>query len=113
MASKPFKERDNIHCPAAYTLSILGGKWHVPILWTLKHNHVMRYNELRREIEGITNIMLTQTLKDLEQLGLIHREQFNEVPPRVEYSLTEDGGSLLDSVAELAKWGRKHLEKQK
>lgn len=113
MAIKTVKERtdrSHIHCPVAYTLSIIGGKWHLPVIWSLRQKGVLRYNELRREVEGITTIMLTQTLKDLEQLGLVARVQYNEVPPRVEYSLTEEGLSLLPALAELAKWGRRRME---
>ena len=115
MVVKSIKERANrsdIHCPVAYTLSVIGGKWHLPIIWSLHQKGVMRYNELRRELDGITAIMLTQSLKDLEQLGLVARTQYNEVPPRVEYSLTEEGQSLFPALAELAKWGRKRMERE-
>ena len=67
----------------------------------------MRYNELKRNIEGITNMMLTQSLKDLEAYGIISREQFLEMPPRVEYTLTENGRDLIPSLKALAAWGSK------
>lgn len=65
----------------------------------------MRYNELERSIDGITNMMLTQTLKELEQYDIIKREQFMEVQPRVEYSLTANGESLIPAFKQLTNWG--------
>lgn len=94
------------NCPLTYALNLIGGKWRLPIIWALSKNGTMRYNELKRNIEGITNMMLTQTLKDLEQYGIIHREQYMEVPPRVEYSLTENGENLVPALKALASWGK-------
>lgn len=65
---------------------------------------------MKRAYPHITNTMLTNTLRDLESLGIVHREQFNEIPPRVEYSLTEKGKELLPVFYEIAKWGEKNLE---
>jgi len=67
----------------------------------------MRYNELKRGIAVITNMMLTETLKELEANGIINREQFMEVPPRVEYSLTISGAKLIPALKTLASWGNK------
>lgn len=97
-------------CPITYALKLIGGKWRIPILWTLSQNGTMRYNELKRNITGITNMMLTQSLKDLEATGLINRVQYMEIPPRVEYSLTDTGMSLLPALAELARWGTKQMK---
>lgn len=93
------------NCPLTYALNLIGGKWRLPIIWALSKNGTLRYNELKRNIEGITNMMLTQTLKDLEQYGIINRKQFMEVPPRVEYSLTERGEELIPALKALAHWG--------
>lgn len=98
-------------CPVIYALSLIGGKWHLPVIWTLSRHKLLRYNELKRNICGITNMMLSQALKDLESNGLINRVQYNEIPPRVEYSLTEAGLSLLPALDELAKWGVKQRGK--
>lgn len=68
-----------------------------------------RYNELKRRIPGITNMMLTKSLRELEEAGLVHREQYDTVPPRVEYSLTQDGRDLLPTLNELYKWGAAHM----
>lgn len=96
-------------CPAAYALNLIGGKWRLPIIWALKQNSVLRYNELKRKVSGITNTMLSQSLKELEANGLIIRLQYMEIPPRVEYSLTEAGKSLLPVLDELVKWGAEQV----
>lgn len=103
---KPYKNNfDN--CPLTFALNLIGGKWRLPIIWAIYQNKTIRYNELKRRIEGITNMMLTQSLKDLESYGLINRKQYNEVPPRVEYSLTTEGEELIPALKALASWGKK------
>ncbi|MFE1628826.1 winged helix-turn-helix transcriptional regulator [Brevibacillus reuszeri] len=89
----------------------MGGKWRLPIIWALWKNETLRYNELKRNIDGITNMMLSQALKEMEDYGLITRKQYMEIPPRVEYSLTEAGKDLVPSLQSLAKWG-KHMQNQ-
>lgn len=78
-----YKSRLN-NCPLTFALNLIGGKWRLPIIWLLNKNGTMRYNELKRGIDGITNMMLTQSLKELESYGIIKRKQFMEIPPRVE-----------------------------
>ncbi|HOS69056.1 MAG TPA: helix-turn-helix domain-containing protein [Bacillota bacterium] len=95
------------NCPLTYALNFIGGKWRLPIIWALSKNGTMRYNELKRSIEGITNMMLTQSLKELELNGIINRKQYIEIPPRVEYSLTENGEELIPALKALASWGKK------
>lgn len=98
--------KDNFaNCPLTFALTLIGGKWRLPIIWALHKNGTMRYNELRRSIHGITNMMLTQSLKELEAFGITNRKQFMEVPPRVEYSLTTNGESLIPALKALATWG--------
>lgn len=94
-------------CPLTFALNLIGGKWRLPIIWALNKNGTMRYNELKRSIHGITNMMLTQSLKELELDGIVNRRQFLEVPPRVEYSLTENGKELVPALKALANWGKK------
>jgi DNA-binding HxlR family transcriptional regulator len=94
-------------CPLTFALNLIGGKWRLPIIWALSKNGTMRYNELKKSIHGITSMMLTQSLKELEEDGIINRKQFMEVPPRVEYSLTENGKSLIPALKALANWGKK------
>ncbi|WP_289137810.1 helix-turn-helix domain-containing protein [uncultured Brevibacillus sp.] len=100
-------------CPLTFALSIIGGKWRLPIIWALWKNETLRYNELKRNIDGITNMMLSQALKEMEDYGLIARKQYMEIPPRVEYSLTEAGKDLVPSLQSLAKWGKqRQMQKQ-
>ncbi|MDP4128071.1 MAG: helix-turn-helix domain-containing protein [Bacillota bacterium] len=94
-------------CPLTFALNLIGGKWRLPIIWALHKNGTMRYNELKRSIPGVTNMMLTQSLKELESYGITNRKQFMEVPPRVEYSLTDNGESLIPTLIALANWGDK------
>lgn len=104
------------NCPLTYALSIIGGKWRLPIIWALNQRGTMRYNELMRHVQGITNMMLSQSLKELEAYGIITRQQFMEIPPRVEYALTERGRQLVLVLKSLASWGkqtRADLEKEK
>lgn len=93
-------------CPLTFALNLIGGKWRLPIIWALSKNGTLRYNELKRSIPGITNMMLTQSLKDLESYGIVYRKQFMEVPPRVEYSLTDNGEKLIPALKVLADWGK-------
>ena len=95
------------NCPLTFALNLIGGKWRLPIIWALSKNGTMRYNELKRSIDGITNMMLTQSLKELELSGITNRKQFMEVPPRVEYSLTDNGENLIPALKALADWGNK------
>lgn len=96
-------------CPMRRTLEILSGKWRTHIIYQLCKQPTCRFGELKKSVVGITNTMLSNTLKDLEELGIVHREQFNEIPPHVEYSLTEKGKALLPVFTELAKWGEENL----
>lgn len=102
--------RDN--CPMRWTLELLSGKWRTHIIYVLCKQNSCRFGVLKKQIPGITNTMLSHTLRDLEQLGIVRREQFNEIPPHVEYSLTQKGEALLPVFTELAKWGEAHLEQE-
>lgn len=92
-------------CPLQDTLSLIGGKWKVPILCALHHDGTLRYNELRRKIRGITNTMLASSLRELEEDGLLCRRQYDEMPVRVEYALTGRCDNLLPILTQLAHWG--------
>ncbi|EKQ57352.1 MULTISPECIES: helix-turn-helix domain-containing protein [unclassified Clostridium] len=107
---------DNIYekqCPVIYALDIVGQKWRLPIMWYLSEKEPVRYNELKRRIKGITNMMLTKSLKELEEHNLIIRIQYDTIPPKVEYSLTERGKALLPALNELNKWGQEQLKLDK
>ena len=95
-------------CPVEATLDLIDGKWKAVILYHLV-NDTVRFNELRRRLSRITQRMLTRQLRELEADGLIHREIYAEVPPRVEYSLTTLGRSLEPVVRALWTWGNQYL----
>lgn len=97
-------------CPMRRTLELLSGKWRTHIIYALCTQPTCRFGELKKAVPRITNTMLSSTLRELETLGIVHREQFNEIPPHVEYSLTEKGRALLPVFTELAKWGETNLE---
>ncbi|MCR4830765.1 MAG: helix-turn-helix transcriptional regulator [Pseudobutyrivibrio sp.] len=96
-------------CGLKKVLNIVGGKWKIMILCVIDNNEVVRYGDLRRTVYGITNTMLAQSLKELESDGLICRTQYNEMPVRVEYSLTEKTKSMIPILLELKKWGETYL----
>lgn len=96
-------------CPVHRTLELLSGKWRTHIIYELCKHPSMRFGELKKAYPHITNTMLTHTLRDLEHIGIVHREQFNEIPPHVEYSLTEKGKALLPVFFEISKWGEENL----
>ena len=96
-------------CPMRRTLELLSGKWRTHIIYELCKHPSCRFGELKKALPRITNTMLTSTLRDLEQLGIVDRKQFNEIPPHVEYALTEKGKALLPVFFELAKWGETYL----
>ena len=91
-------------------LDIIGGKWKILILCALHQGVTVRYGELKKMIYGITNAMLANSLRDLEDDGLVHRELFDERPLRVEYSLTEKGNSIVPILLTLKDWGAENLE---
>lgn len=101
------------NCPVIHALNIIGGKWKLPILWRLADRKTVRYNELKKSVRGITNMMLTKCLRELEEHGLIQRTQYREVPPRVEYSLTQNGFRLLPALRNLHTWGEEQLKNGK
>ena len=98
------------NCPIRNVLSRIGDKWSMLVLFTLEYNRCQRFKELQRNIPDISQKMLTTTLKMLEGDGLIHREVFPEVPPRVEYSLTEKGKSLLPLIDNLLSWASENMD---
>jgi DNA-binding HxlR family transcriptional regulator len=103
-------EKKNYQCTVAVTLEVIGGKWKAVILWHLSHK-TLRFSQLQRRLPAITQKMLTQQLRELERDGIIHREVYPEVPPRVEYSLTEDGRSLVPLLTLMCTWGSQRVQK--
>ena len=91
-----------------YTLSLISGKYKMTILYTLMEFGVVRFNEMKRYIGGISYKTLSATLKELEANQLVHREEYPQIPPKVEYSLTERGKSLIPILDNLCQWGDDH-----
>lgn len=94
-------------CPAELTLAFIGGRWKIPIIFHLLTGQ-KRFSELLRLIQGVTQKMLTQQLREMERNGLVQRKVFPQVPPKVEYSLTALGQSLLPVVDAMCRWGEQH-----
>lgn len=104
----PLNKEGKLKCSIEYTLKKIGGKWKTVILWHLGADGTLRYNELRRLLSGVTHKVLSQQLKELEEDGFISRIQYNTVPPKVEYSLTETGNTLMPILEQMHKWGTEH-----
>jgi len=102
-------ETNQYRCTVAVTLEVIGGKWKSLILWHLSFK-TLRFSQLQRRLSTVTQKMLTQQLRELEADGLVKREVFAEVPPRVEYSLTELGRSVVPILEMMCQWGKDYLE---
>ncbi|AUT04856.1 MarR family transcriptional regulator [Streptococcus parauberis] len=101
---------ENTVCPVETTLSLIGDKWKILILRDLLKG-TMRFGQLQKSIGKVSQKVLTSQLRDMEAHGLVHREAFAEIPPRVEYSLTETGLSLEPVIDSMLAWGQNYQEK--
>ena len=105
---------DENSCPVTATMKVLGGKWKPILINAIYLTAPARFGELKRSVKGITQSMLTQQLRELEDDGLISRKIYAEIPPRVEYTLTEFGLTLSPIMQSMAKWGEEYrMKKQK
>jgi DNA-binding HxlR family transcriptional regulator len=102
-------KRRETNCPAEITLTVIGGRWKALLLYHLFQG-VKRFSELQRALTGITQKMLTQQLREMERDGLVHREVYPEVPPKVEYSMTALGMTLEPVIRAMCEWGLKYKE---
>ncbi|WP_431225933.1 winged helix-turn-helix transcriptional regulator (plasmid) [Serratia sp. L9] len=105
--------RDIPGCPVEVALDLIGGRWKGVVLHHLLENDYLRFNELHRRLPGISQRLLTKQLRDLEEFGLVSRTVYAEVPPRVEYRLTEEGLTLRPVIDILANWGEVRIARQK
>ncbi|SPF68255.1 Helix-turn-helix, HxlR type [Propionibacterium ruminifibrarum] len=96
------------NCPVTPFLLMVQGKWKAQLLYEMCIYDSVRFGQLKRDLPGITNTMLTRSLRELEEDGLIKREQFNEIPPHVEYSFTDMGKDLLPVFYAITNWGFRH-----
>ena len=100
--------KDLINCPAERAIYFLGGKWKIRLLFTLFNNKKVRLNELKKVLKTITQQMLSKQLKELETDGIVNRKVHQVVPPKVEYSLTEFGLSVIPILKSFSDWNRKN-----
>lgn len=110
--SKMNKNVEELTCPIRYALDIVGGKWKLPIICMLAIDNPIRYSSIKRKLDGITNTMLAQSLKDLESDGIVHRKQYNEIPPKVEYTLTAKGKSIVPILQQFANWSAINMQEK-
>jgi DNA-binding HxlR family transcriptional regulator len=108
MAQSPVR---TYSCPIEVTVEVVGGRWKPVILWHLRRHKVLRHGELRRMIPGITQKVLTQQLRQLQADGLVARTQYPEMPPRVEYAMTDYGQELQGLLDEFCAWGERHAQR--
>jgi len=99
------------HCPVTPLLLMLQGRWKSQLMYELCMYDTVRFGQLKKDLPGITNTMLTKALRELEEDGLISREQFNEIPPHVEYSLTQMGRDLLPVFYTIMNWGFRYEDR--
>ena len=107
---KDMTYEDILECPIYKTMEIFQGKWNAWVLFELGRNETIRFGELQKAIPGLSKTVLSTTLKDLEDRGLVNRVQYNEIPPHVEYSATESAKDLKDIFAAMWVWGEKHVK---
>lgn len=112
MHKKPHQKTmtEYMNCPFHLAMSMLEGKWKFAILYVLSSRGTLRFKELERAIPEISTRMLTKDLKHLEQKGILRREAFATIPPKVEYSLTEIGHSISPVISSITKWGEAYIE---
>ena len=104
MAKYEKKIEVDIRCPLEYGLAVFGGKWKSRIICVLAASQTLRYSEIRREMHNITDAVLASTLKELIADGIVDRKSYDEIPPRVEYSLTEKGASVVPILQSICQW---------
>lgn len=95
--------------PFAYAMALIDGKWKMHILFWLWKKHTLRYGELKRFLGGVTHKMLSAQLKELERDDILVRKEYHQVPPKVEYSLSERGETLMPILHLLCEWGESHI----
>ena len=108
---KPKGSSGQYVCGLDAAMDVISGKWKILILWELSHYGTRRFAEIRRGLVGVSEKVLVAHLREMEADGLIHREVYPEVPPRVEYSLTEHGVSLEVAVRPLGQWGTERVKR--
>ncbi len=98
------KLEEDIRCPLEYGMGVFGGKWNSRVICVLNDMGTLRYSEIRKEMGNITDAVLTSTLKDLINNGIVERKSYDQIPPRVEYNLTEKGQSVVPILQSICQW---------
>lgn len=104
------KLEKDLRCPLEYGLSVFGGKWKSRVICVLARQEALRYSSIRNEMGNITDAVLASTLKELMKDGLLIRKQFEEIPPHVEYSLSEKGHSVVPILQAICQWSEAYYE---
>jgi DNA-binding HxlR family transcriptional regulator len=99
--------------PLYFALNEIGGKWKIRVLWVLRSGQSLRYGEIKQEIPLITDMMLSQSLRELTKSGLTERRQYRQIPPKVEYQITEKGKELIPGVTLIWQWAYNQIEGEK
>lgn len=99
-------------CPINYLTNVLGGRWKLHVLCILNNGGTVRFGQIKKKIGKVSNVMLSQTLKELERDGIVIRHQYNEVPPHVDYTLTQKGKDVLSALYLLGDWAEKYMQEE-
>ena len=111
---KSKKEKSkNLLCPIKYLTKVLGGRWKLPILCILESGGTVRFGQIKKKIGNVSNVMLSQSLRDLEKDGIITRHQYNEVPPHVDYTMTKKGKRVIPALTMLGDWVKEYMKEEK
>lgn len=97
-------------CPVEYALNVFGGKWKIRVVGLLNYYEIMRYNEIKKDLDNITDAVLAATLKEMVEDGIIERMQYEEIPPRVEYALTDKTKIAMPILQDLCLWAKNHSD---
>ncbi len=106
------KIEKEIFCPLEYGLDIFGGKWKSRIICVIAANKVLRYSAIRKELSNISDAVLGAMLKELLEDGILNREQYDSIPPKVEYSMTEKGETILPILQSICQWSKEYSENE-
>ena len=106
------KQKEDLLCPVKYLLQVLGGRWKLPILCILETGGTVRFGQIKKKLGGVSNVMLSQSLRELERDGIIIRHQYNEVPPHVDYTMTGKGKSVIPALDMLGTWAKGYMKEE-
>lgn len=103
---------ENLLCPIKYLTKVLGGRWKLPILCILETGGTVRFGQLKKKLGNVSNVMLSQSLRELEHDGIITRHQYNEVPPHVDYTMTKKGKKVIPALKMLGDWAKEFMKEE-